>query len=417
MAEHRHLKIIKADLERLLKITELMESPAQVDRISNLPWEVLDNILGRLEIERVAMMSLLSRRWKNNWRRVSSVILLDPRNARCIYHVMLSHIGNIEKFTLFMPSFSFQIEDVITWLNLLRRNDVKEISLQLMSSCQFYQLSGIDGFSTLRSLTLESFTMEAEEFEELIDGCPRLESLKLLWFRICGCIRVNAHALRLLHLDGEFHDVCTEGSSNLTDVYINMEAHDMEPVKARHNNHMVRMQFLSQLSQFEKLTLGGSILKILATRRDLKQGSCNALSVLSLRAVDSSDTDQISAVFTLLRSASNLKEVSIELNNTWHSGLCTRDVSYLCFKQLKSAKIDVQSGQGILPSDYDVKRDIALVLITRIMASSPVLREMVVNHSFCDIDFMREFASVPRASTQLMFKYFCNHCVATMDSY
>lgn len=251
---------------------ELVEKPSQVDdvdrtssvdtvdRISSLPWEVLDNILGRLQMDVVAKMSVLSKKWRNNWRNVSTVTLSGERNVRIIYHVLLSHHVHIEKFTLSMLEGSVETADLTSWLNFLRRSGIKELTFEFNRTSQ---LNKTIGFSRLVTLCLKNFLAEAVVLENLIEGCPLLEKLKLLDFRIWDCLNIDAHMLRSLQIEGSFKDVHIKSSPQLTDVYFNL--------KLRPGSHEWReqgvanylVQFLGCLSQFKKLTLCGFILKVI----------------------------------------------------------------------------------------------------------------------------------------------------------
>ncbi|VFQ74941.1 unnamed protein product [Cuscuta campestris] len=84
------LRNIKVDLEHLVKANELMTNSSRVDRLSCLPWVVLDNILGRLPIDDVAKMSVLSHMWKNNWKYVSQ----KPANKENVGNNIAFHISD-----------------------------------------------------------------------------------------------------------------------------------------------------------------------------------------------------------------------------------------------------------------------------------------------------------------------------------
>ncbi|XVF81858.1 hypothetical protein PTKIN_Ptkin15bG0189400 [Pterospermum kingtungense] len=91
-----------------------MERPENSDRISNLPWDVLNNILVHLPLKDAARTSLLSRKWRYKWASLSEFVITDkcitssmPYKARWvevvrrILHQVQSHNrGPIEKFKI-----------------------------------------------------------------------------------------------------------------------------------------------------------------------------------------------------------------------------------------------------------------------------------------------------------------------------
>nr|GMC80716.1 F-box/FBD/LRR-repeat protein At1g13570-like [Ipomoea batatas] len=401
---------------------ELVEKPSQVDivdRISNLPWEVLDNILGRLQMDAIAKMSVLSKKWRNNWRNVSTITLAGERNVRVIYHVLLSHHVHIEKFTLSMLEGSIESADLTSWLNFLRRSGIKELTLEFNRASH---LNKTIGFSKLVSLCLTNFLTEAIVLQSLIEGCPLLEKLKLLDFRIWDCLNINAHMLRSCHIEGSFKDVRIESSPQLNDAYFNLTLRPGSPEWREQGVANYLVQFLGCLSQFKKLTLCGSILKIWATSRIREKVivACDSLNVLSLLNIGDDDADQLSAVYILLQKASYLKEFSIKLGSTPYERRITDAGEFniskfnFRFNQLRFAKIDM----GEVPSrvrrpEYEWKQEAGVELIKTLFVSSPVLKEMVVKRSNCEVGFLRELLSVQRASMDLLFKYFCSHCSRT----
>ncbi|XP_019150274.1 PREDICTED: F-box/FBD/LRR-repeat protein At1g13570-like [Ipomoea nil] len=411
-------------LEMIKAGNELVEKPSQVDivdRISNLPWEVLDNILGRLPMDVVAKMSVLSKKWRNNWRNVSTITLAGERNVRVIYHVLLSHHLHIEKFTLSMLEGSIESADLTSWLDFLRRSGIKELTFEFNRTSH---LNKTVGFSKLVSLCLTNFLTEAIVLENLIEGCPLLEKLKLLDFRIWDCLNINAHMLRSCRIEGSFKDVRIKSSPQLKDAYFNLTLRPGSHEWREQGVADYLVQFLGCLSQFKKLTLCGSILKIWAASRIRGKVivSCDSLSVLALLNIGDDDADQLSALYILLQKASYLKEFSIKLGSTHHYERRITDARELFststlnfrFDQLRFAKIDM----GEVPSrtrrpDYEWKQEAGVALIKALFVSSPVLKEMVVKRSNCEVGFLRELLSVERASMDLLFKYFCSHCSRT----
>ncbi|VFQ95310.1 unnamed protein product [Cuscuta campestris] len=156
-----------------------------LDRISQLPVEILDHIMGLLPIQQAARTAVLSKVWRDLWsslshlcfdhlffshfnkkyRRASKYI----KTSSCFYvitKVLLEHKGSIRKFvclhsnvgTLTVRSRSFDIDQ---WLLLVTRRGVEEIYLHF--GYNEYKLPDcIFSCSTLRTLCLQGFSIEPQ---------------------------------------------------------------------------------------------------------------------------------------------------------------------------------------------------------------------------------------------------------------
>ncbi|KAF8015617.1 hypothetical protein BT93_H1207 [Corymbia citriodora subsp. variegata] len=211
------------------------------DRISQLPAHIVGEILSRLPIKEAGRTSVLSRKWRYNWRSLPRLtfdnqctmrnVHRDPSQnlVKIIDRVLMLHSGPIEMFKLHHTGFS-AIRDIDHWMLHLSKVTVKQIILfvctrekykiptfffncQHLTSLQLYGCSvnipsSFKGFKNLYYLYLECVELSPYELEALISRCPLLVLLSLK--NLQRITRLNleaAHDLKWLEVRGAFVDV------------------------------------------------------------------------------------------------------------------------------------------------------------------------------------------------------------------
>jgi hypothetical protein len=230
----------------------------QIDRISDLPSNVIDGILENLEIRDLVRTSILSTKWRYKWTYVPKLAFymnffepyehLDDRNpvfSKIVTDVLMLHNGPIYKFCLFIPAgFNFNItaENFDTWVPLLSRRGIKHFGLMdlettlshlpyIVFSCTEltkFDLGGFIlsippnffGFKRLVNLKLESVYFESGALESLISGCPLLEKLRIEYCDGFEYFDFSAPNLKVLYLqfDGNVKSICLNKANNLIDL-------------------------------------------------------------------------------------------------------------------------------------------------------------------------------------------------------
>ncbi|CAL8176952.1 unnamed protein product [Prunus armeniaca] len=264
------------------------KSEMELDRISNLPSDVIAKLLSHLSVREAVRTSVLSRKWRYRSAMLPHLVF----DHQCVSaqehisfvnivdHVLLGHIGPIHKFKLSRVG-GVATWDIDRWILHLSRNSIKEFILEIRQgfkysipswffSCQdmiHLELLGcvlkppstFKGFRNLKSLVFQRVTLAQVGFQNLIACCPLLERLTLLDFPF-PILKIDAPNLQFIYVQGDFEDVIFENTSNLVDVCIDSEV-GRRWVSDRSSN---LVKFLVHLPHIQKLDIVGFSLEILA---------------------------------------------------------------------------------------------------------------------------------------------------------
>ncbi|GJS31054.1 F-box/FBD/LRR-repeat protein-like protein [Tanacetum coccineum] len=207
-----------------------------VDRISNLPSSIIENILCLLPIQEAARTSILSKDWRYNWTKIPKLVfdlnqmfenqlsvleqLFEDWSSedkqlmrRCkqffaMHQVLLMHQGPILEFSFSMTEpypdeTCVEIEQII--IHLARSNNtVKKFTFKItprdgyssyelprsifllrhlthlhIENCTLKRVPTFDGFGSLKTLSLSGCRICEEALLHLIANCPKLDSLCL----------------------------------------------------------------------------------------------------------------------------------------------------------------------------------------------------------------------------------------------
>ncbi|EYU28497.1 hypothetical protein MIMGU_mgv1a020676mg, partial [Erythranthe guttata] len=190
------------------------------DRISQLPDDILVDIISLLSLKKAVCTSVLSSRWRNLWKQTYR-LNLDPhvclkKGTRQLYEsckvkrqkyvkwvnsVIRKHKAAILKdFVIRLRlSVTFQ-KDVTRWIKFALVRHVQRLELDLttnhssLTNCSLPEEMLTQNMSTksLKVLTLKSFNVTDEEIKFLLSNYPLLEELavdfspKLLNVEVCG---------------------------------------------------------------------------------------------------------------------------------------------------------------------------------------------------------------------------------------
>ncbi|XP_060212281.1 F-box/FBD/LRR-repeat protein At1g13570-like [Lycium barbarum] len=206
------------------------------DLLSNLPENVLDDILIRLPFRDAVRTSILSMKWRPDWSRLP-VLTLDKtlwyttnkyiplaiRFTDIIYHLLALHVGRITKFILSIASMDnyLKVDNLISFLS---RNGIQHLVLQFpkdnpyklpssfftcsqmrhlsLHNCSFQLSPAFKGFNELVRLELYLVTISSELLGSLISWSPLLEKLALHISSIFNHVQINATKLKSFEFTG-----------------------------------------------------------------------------------------------------------------------------------------------------------------------------------------------------------------------
>uniref|UniRef100_A0A803L7G1 F-box domain-containing protein n=1 Tax=Chenopodium quinoa TaxID=63459 RepID=A0A803L7G1_CHEQI len=223
--------------------TAKQQHHATSDRISNMPPNVSQQILDCLPLQQAARTSVLSKYWRNKWASTSQLILdwsfitsicekrSEPSDKLLAYNkavndILLSHVGPIGKFVLYIPYWFPNGTDFSSWLRFVYDNDVKEITLEddrslggltrnfptcsfsfvrlthlTLLECKLGSLSPtFRGFPCILSLKIDTTygIYWPNVLTDLISKCPLLERLHLSLSYSYGALTIRAPKLQHL---------------------------------------------------------------------------------------------------------------------------------------------------------------------------------------------------------------------------
>ncbi|KAF3615858.1 putative F-box/FBD/LRR-repeat protein-like isoform X1 [Capsicum annuum] len=179
--------------------------------LSNLPDNVIDVILMCLPCKDAVRTSILSKKWRYRWCRLTELTLdssiwkgqdlLNPtiKFTKVIYQLLSLHEGPITKFTLNMAFLEKTCPTIDKVIYFLSRNQIQDLVLifpwheryklpssffkclqlrhLILNHCSIHPPSVFQGFARLTSLVLYEVLISSELLESLISHCPLLEQL------------------------------------------------------------------------------------------------------------------------------------------------------------------------------------------------------------------------------------------------
>ncbi|XP_045795681.1 F-box/FBD/LRR-repeat protein At1g13570-like [Trifolium pratense] len=375
----------------------------QIDRISDLPSNVIDCILEHLNIRDVVRTSILSTKWRYMWTSAPRLEFhpnfFDPYEyihypspvvSKIITDVLMLHNGPINKFLLFIPmyfNFKLTVKLLDMWIPLLSRRGVKHLELlnfgtalshlpYIVFSCKElteFKFGGFNllippnfsGFKRLLNLKLQMVTFESGALESLISGCPLLEKLSIEYCHGFEYFHISTPTLKalLLGFDKNMKSICLKKAQNLSDLTLMA------------NDGWVPGLIKSLPKNIQRFSIGSSFNKKIPYADiippTLVKSSFNSIKYLKLRAVKFNERGELLYIVSVLKSAPRLVELVIEsyghLDITQGSDCSEElDCSSRCLHQLKTVNINI----------YATSHQHAMSFIQFILANSTSLKTL-----------------------------------------
>ncbi|RVW44636.1 F-box/FBD/LRR-repeat protein [Vitis vinifera] len=388
--------------------------PGAADRISNLPSNIIDNILVRLPIHDAVRTSILSRKWRYKWLTLPQLVFEDSFSEQmtkelgvlseekllaAVYQALLLHKGPIVKFSLAVPEFK-SCSSVDHWIHFLSYHEIQEFSLSFSTGsahvlpyhifyflqlrhlklrlCQFKPPPAFGGFSRLISLEFISMDFEAGQFGTFISNSPLLEQLR-----------------------GVFESISFKNTPVLAVVSIALNrAVNQRPGCSK------PMKLADSLPALEKLYVGYNFLKLLRAG-DSVAGPLGRplehLKVLRVWKMHMEDRQGMLDALHLIKNSPNLQKLIIVIEPSRVAvveNLVGQDFSACCLKRLEEVELHFISGIG---SEVE--------LIKLVLANAPGLKKMKIIPSenllfhARGLEILKKLIQFPRASPKAEIKY------------
>lgn len=320
----------------------------KLDRLTDLPFNVLHQIQKHMSIEDAARMSVFSRKWRYVWatnpRLVFGTHFCRKRKLsdtiEIISSILLQHQGAIKKFLLGVPKIDSSRHPVVDeWLLLLSRNGLVDLTLQnpnnvnasyelpsyvygvelerlYLSNCIFRPPCSFRGFHKLKKLSLKRVTFELD----IATSSLWMPNLEKLHFLECSGLRfLNIYAPELLHLF--FHDCGTDtiklgpfmDCRKLRVVGILSQ----EEVSQNRQDKAIKLtSLLSSWHDVSHLFLDRCFLKFFASGSEEERlpMSLNRLRFIYFHDYNFDGEDLIFPLLCILRSSPNLEELNFHMH-------------------------------------------------------------------------------------------------------
>ncbi|WCJ41320.1 F-box/RNI-like/FBD-like domains-containing protein [Euphorbia peplus] len=427
---------------------ETISIGSDLDRISDLPRNVIDQILGLLPFKDAVRTSALSKDWMEKWHTMPHIILdkeMHKPNWRklegMIGYILALHEGRIKKF-----SALFEVTDsnnVKSWIRRLEQKGIQELFLlackrnyieklqevpSVLFSCQqlttlslsYCVLKLARGFPSLIGLELNEVRIETATFEKLISSCPLLEQLTLKKLHFANPLAINVPKLKYfcfdaklksMHLNTPFLEIFSINAERYqTDKRFQYHDYDKEPSSFRFKIRGLPVS-IKELYVQSEFKLG---LKKICNRFT----TYSHLHTLGLDKFCFENAEQVLSLLSLIKSSDNLttlditacscyrKVVSEPITKFWEE---QNDVPLMLDKL---RKVRVRSFHGNNPE---------MELIRYVMTNSPALEEMriqcVKNPTFNEHKLKEVLQVLCKPSTQLSFVAANLESISSKDDY
>lgn len=344
-----------------------------VDRLSSLPWNVLDIILGKLSLVDTVRTSVLAKAWQYKWLSVSKFALstgnLKWDTAATIINTFLLHqTCSIQTFSL--GAFcSAHYPDLYQWIQHLSKQNVEVMELEELGSQRFEVPSYLFSFEKLKYLSLRAcglripntfgrfnslselsfnnVSINVDDFDHLIRSCPLLLKLTLRNMSGLEHLSIRSPRLNVLLIDTGFEKVAIRNASCLVTVGIDC----IRPTFGFEHEQRVILNWrsvirsLSGLKSLRNLILSGEFIKLLAADYALEDFPLrnNNLTFLNLNMVRFENIQVFRICLSVLRSCPNIKDFQIKIESASGPNLITtllkENKGRFSFPKLESLKV------------------------------------------------------------------------------
>ncbi|PIA38062.1 hypothetical protein AQUCO_02800001v1 [Aquilegia coerulea] len=266
-----------------------------LDRLSSLPVELIHKIFRYLPIRDVVRASVLSTFWRYIWMYIPELVIdthsipsssdvpIGKKFADVVNHVLSLHKGDTSRFEIRKIAECYCCpEDIVRWILLLEKKQVKELILELpfwneeykfpsslywahnlsllkLHNCAMSLPSHTKGFSNLVSLELNSATFTNETIASIISYSP-LKNLVLIDCYGFTCLNIYSTTLLEFRIFGFYESINFGNIPNLEYAVMGMNS---LPKNVQLPTNKRLEDVLGDLIKVQKLRVLGGFLKVI----------------------------------------------------------------------------------------------------------------------------------------------------------
>ncbi|XP_010312700.1 F-box/FBD/LRR-repeat protein At1g13570-like [Solanum lycopersicum] len=414
------------------------------DALSYLPDNIIDVILMCLPSKDAVRTSILSKKWRYHWCRLTKLEiddslwitkkdLLNPtiKFRKMMYQFLSLHEGPITKVSLDIVLLA-SCPEIDNFIYFLSRNNIQHLALHLphrneyklpsslftcsqlrhlsLAYCSIQHPLASQGFDKLISLNLCEVNISSELLESLIFHCPLLEELGLDIGDRLDAIEINAPMLKSFDLTGNISCVCLKNVPRLVKLLLYGDY-----IQAEELDFAKLFECCPALEHLRFFLLDSGFFAEegyeAPTRLPFNLNSVKRFYLPDIKLVES---HKLSYALCLIRSSPYLEYLEIQVHDYRYDDededdedepipepLELKHLSDVTFNHLKEVKLRCLTGTTS-----------ELLLIKFLLAESPVLERMLIDRQFLDqeqldrrLQIFAEISNFSRASPKAEIVY------------
>ncbi|XP_075665513.1 F-box/FBD/LRR-repeat protein At1g13570-like [Castanea sativa] len=400
------------------------------DRISNLPTEIIENILLRLPLRDTVKACALSKDWNGKWKTVPQIVFDEsfctqyPRsyNMRetlfnCMDQIVHIHKKPITKFALSIPRLE-SFCPVYLLLDRLHKDTLQDFTLWIskgvvlilflytclqlrhlrLSHCHTTSPpTTFKGFKRLVTLELHEVNTEINIFESFISDYPLLEHLTLINCPNTENLDLDAPNLKYLYFEGPLNSIRFRNTPVLASVTIKATEDFMPKPGEFQPADMIKV--FRCLPVIEDLFVGDNLLMSFAAGNipDRLPATLEFLKTVVLSKICFGSLREVSCALCLIRSSPNLQKLKLNYGATADENAAVEFLETLHFLDISLKKL-----REVEMLTFDDSKPV-MAFAKLLLVKSPLLEKMYIqlkkNRSTKRFKILKEVIRFPRASS------------------
>ncbi|KAK4716058.1 hypothetical protein R3W88_014396 [Solanum pinnatisectum] len=176
--------------------TEVIVDENEIDKISDLPMDILDEIFKDMSFQELVKTCVLSKKWAHFWtmhpilvldweffeEKSGTIGLIENGFGNMIDNILLQHVGSLVKFFLNLSTIDCNDRDLDHWLLCVTSKRVKEHTLKNHKRKCYTLPFCVFNCPTLTYLDVTNFIVKPLSPKELV---PNLLELTLKFIKFC----------------------------------------------------------------------------------------------------------------------------------------------------------------------------------------------------------------------------------------